>query len=306
MGKFAAAAKHLREGETPMLDWDGQCLTKAGQNGTDSKALAEGALATLSQTVVPAAPASIDLVKKGVDTARQVGKMLNEALSSASTQTQIEEVKIIEQDLRSVPFTMYKESAVVALKKGIPLEKYEDFVTLRIAPRYKLPEKHVEELCDSMYCELNQVSITEFAFQQEPPEGLPEGELPNSFTFCRMVVYRREKAPGTEVLDLGYCFFNVAFKFGSEKIVREIMETKTDSVPRKFLWFTIGQDTKTTQTLRNVEEYRQFQMDWGKKEDIQAYFRFKAVQSLSQDALQKGEDTEMAFEHTGMSPIKDQ
>jgi len=306
MGLFAAAAKTLKEGEPPMLDWDKQEMTTAGQNGTASKALAQGALATLSQTVVPVTPASTDLVRKGIDTAPLVGKMLNEALSSASTQTKIEEVKIIEQGLRAVPFEMYKEAAIVALKKGIPLERYEEFITQRIAPRYQLPKKHVEELCDSMFCELNQVSITEFAFQQEPPEGLPEGEAPNTFTFCRMVVYRREKAPGTQVLDLGYCFFNVSFKFGEEKIIKQIMEETTESIPRKFLFFTIGQDTKTKKTLKNVEAYRKFQMDWGAKEDIQAYFRFKAVQALSQDALQKGEDAELTFEHTGMSPIKDE
>jgi len=305
MGKFAAAAKNIKAGEPPVLDWESQKETEVGQNSSDSRALAEGAVASLAQTVVEVAPETLALVKAGKESARQVGKMLNEALSSASTHTSIEEVKTIEQGLRSVPFTRYVEQAVVALKKGIPIDAYESFIQDRIGPRYKLPEKHIDELCDSMFCELNQVSITEFAFQQEPPEGVPEDEVSNRFTFCRMVVFRREAAPKKEVLDLGYCFFNVEFKFGDEKVVRQIVNETTESVPRKFLWFTMGSDQRTVKTVKNLEELKKFQMDWGKKEDIQSYFRYKAVQSLSQGQLQSGENTEMTHEHHGISPIKD-
>jgi hypothetical protein len=240
-----------------------------------------------------------------VDTGRQVGKMLNEALSTVSYSSRIEEIKLIEQSLRTVPFRMYQESAIVALKKGIPLDQYEAFIINRIAPRYNLPQKHIEELVDSMYCELNQVSITEFYFQQEE-DGDPAETPPNTFSFCRMVVLRREKNPGEQVLDLGYCFFNVKFNFGDERVVREIMEDREETIPKKFLWFTVGYDTKRVQTRRQVEEFKKFQMDFGKKDEMQEYFRYKAVNALSQDALQKGEEAEMKHQHSGIHPIKDE
>jgi len=303
MGKFAAAAQNIKAGEPPVLDWESQQETEVGQNSSDSRALAEGALASLAQTVVEVAPETLALVKAGNDSALR--KALNDALLSESTKISIEEVKTIEQGLRSVPFTKYHEHAAVAVKKNIPIEKYEGAIKDKIGPRYNLPQKHIGELCDATFCELNQVSITDFAFQQEPPEGVPEDEVSNNFTFCRMVVFRREAAPKKEVLDLGYCFFNVEFKFGDEKVVRQIVNETTESVPRKFLWFTMGSDQRTVKTVKNLEELKKFQMDWGKKEDIQSYFRYKAVQSLSQGQLQSGENTEMTHEHHGISPIKD-
>lgn len=294
MGKFAAAAA----AQNSMLDW-GSCKQSDDVGGASSKALDDGTLVALEQNIVAVPPEVLAKIN-GHWSSKQVGKMLNEALSCVRTETSITQVKILEQALATIPFRKYNESAIVALKKGIDLDCYEYFIKDRIAKRYNLPQKHMDELLDSMYLELNQVSITEFAFQQEPEEG---AEDMNNFFFCRMVVLRREKENGKHVLDLGYCFFKVNFSIGDERVLKEITEEITETVPQKFLFFTLGHDVVKKQIVRTVEEYRKVQLDWQNKDEIQDYFRFKAVQALSQDALQKGDDTEMKHGHEGSRPV---
>merc|ERR1712048_698498 len=90
--------------------------------------------------------------------------------------------------------------------------------------------------------------------------------------------------------------------------VRELLTstvTEEKSIPRKFLFFTVGQD-KSFQTRTTTKEVlKKFQMDWEKKDQMQEYFRYKAVQSLSNDALEKGDDAELQHAHHGISPITD-
>merc|ERR1712107_507138 len=72
-----------------------------------------------------------------------------------------------------------------------------------------------------------------------------------------------------------------------------------------FLFFTLGSDKNIKTTKKWEEIKKKFEMDWEKKDQMQEYFRYKAVQSLSNDALEKGDDAELQHAHHGISPITD-
>lgn len=311
MGRFKVAAKANKE---KLLDMANQVLQPpsgseemlhaayqdmAAGNEVDPASLPLPSIYGHLQVIVPV----VDGVLRGFQrNARKIGTMMNEALSTVSESSKIEEIKKIEQSLREIPFERYQERAVMAFKKGIPMDKYEDFIRNRIAPRYHVPLRHIEELCDSTFCDENQVSITEFCFNADAAQ---EGEMPNSFTFCKMATFRHHNDQMEEVVDLGYCFFNVGFDFGHTRQITEYMETSQEIVPKTFLFWTMGHDVRKITTKKQKEEYVKFQLNWRQKDEMREYFRYKAVSALSQDALQGGEEVELMHTHTGMSPVGD-
>lgn len=292
---WGAAAKRSAAGQS--LQWQqAQPVDVASRTQEDSF----DEMAVVSSVRVPTAagiPERIAaLANSVVEQTRCVGKLLREALSSQRIAVSSIKIAEVEQALKDLPFKSFQESAVTALKKGIPIDKFEEFVKARIAPRYNMPEKHVQELLDTMYTEVNQASITDFAFHPQQ-ECTGQGvDSVNTFVFARIAVFRRRSLEGAEVVDMGYCFYKCDFVFGKEKIIRHIETRSYEEVPRKFLCFTIGKDSYTKITSETREEWRDVQLSLERTEQIKDYFRYKVTQFLAADALESGGEVEKMVE----------
>jgi hypothetical protein len=267
--------------ETNELDFDNQTSTSILPDDPESQ-LPFG----ITQCTVPVLRSFCEKIQRAtrkVEEQKVVASLLNEALSTVNADPNPEEIRSMEAALKHLPFAKYREDWIVALKKGIPMDRYKDFVNT-LGTRFGMPQKHMDELLDSTFAEVNQVSITEFFFHQEHDSSSEDTSDDNYFTFARIVVYRPEDGSGKQHLDVGYCFFNVKFRFGDEKIVEKILEEK-DVVVHKFFWLIRGSRKETIKTHREVEQMRKFQLDFDAKDKLQDYFRWKAVNVLSQDMI---------------------